>query len=174
MTALHDARVLGALVSLDSATRALVSFVGGIPDALTVAPLPGGWTPAGHVWHLAITHDVFSGALTGEGPITARPGTPDFTDAQWNFNAPPPSAAPDFLVPPRDTTAPSAVARLHESVERLRPLIQQLDAERAVETVQLPWGRVSVYQMSEWAGGHTLRHLSQVGRELHRSVLEGA
>ena len=60
-----------------------------------------------------------------------------------------------------------------ESAARLKPAIAALDEKRAALCVQLPWNVVSLYQMSEWAGGHTLRHLSQVNRELQLAAARG-
>ena len=37
----------------------------------------------------------------------------------------------------------------------------------ALHCVRLPWAAVSVYQMCEWAAGHTVRHIAQLNRELH-------
>ena len=169
MSGIHDLRVRAAAMSLDAATAAFLSFLSQLPASISDKPATGGWSPAGHAWHLALTNDVFSGALVGDGPITPVAGTSDFTDAQWSFAAPPRVAAPGLLLPPADATRADAAARLRTSATRLRPLIESLDASRGALTVQLPWNRVSVYQMTEWATGHTLRHLSQVGYELHRS-----
>jgi DinB superfamily len=169
MSGMHDLRVRAAAMSLDAATAAFLSFLSQLPESTSESPLPGGWSPARHAWHLALTNDVFSGALIGDGPITPVAGTSDFTDVQWNFTAPPRVAAPGILLPPKDATRAEAEARLRDSSTRLRPLIESLEASRGALTVQLPWNRVSVYQMTEWAAGHTLRHLSQVGYELHRS-----
>jgi len=169
MSEIHDLRVRAAAMSLDAATAAFLSFLNQLPESISDQQPAGGWSPAGHAWHLALTNDVFSGALIGDGPITPVAGTSDFTDAQWSFAAPPRVAAPGILLPPAGATRADAAARLRDSATRLRPLIEALDASRATLTVQLPWNRVSVYQMTEWATGHTLRHLSQVGHELHLS-----
>ena len=171
MSDTHDARVRSASLALEAATRAILGFVDAMPELRTAAPLIGGWTPAAHVWHVALTNDVFSGILTGDGPIQAGPGMSDFADAQWSFNAPPLVPSPDILLPPPDARRDAAATRLRESVARLRPLIETVDPAHATLTVQLPWARVSVYQVVEWSAGHTLRHLSQIGRELHLSVL---
>lgn len=167
---MHDARVRAAALSLEAATQAILGFVNTMPESRATDVLVGGWTPAGHVWHVALTNDVFTGILTGRGPLTAGPGVSDFPDAEWNFNAPARAAAPDILLPPADARRDSAERRLRESATRLRPPIESLDPVLATQTVQLPWARVSVYQVVEWAAGHTLRHLSQVGREMHLSV----
>ena len=169
MSEIHDLRVRAAAMSLDAATAAFLSFLSQLPEPISETPPTGGWSPSGHAWHLALTNDVFSGALIGDGPITPVAGTSDFIDAQWNFTAPPRVAAPGILIPPAGAKRADAAARLRESAKRLRPLIESMDASRGALTVQLPWNRVSVYQMTEWATGHTLRHLSQVGHELHLS-----
>jgi hypothetical protein len=167
---MHDARVRAASLSLEAATQAILGFVNAMPESKATDVLVGGWTPAGHIWHVALTNEVFIGILTGRGPITAGPGTSDFADAAWSFNAPPNCTAPDILLPPPDARRDAAARRLGESVTRFRPLIEALDPSLATQTVQLPWARVSVHQVVEWAAGHTLRHLSQVGREMHLSV----
>jgi hypothetical protein len=171
MSQMLDSRVHAASSSLEAASQALLGFLASLPMEITTEPLVGGWTPAGHVWHVALTNDVFAGVLRGDGPISPEAGRSDFTDAQWTFNSPPPVAAPGILIPPAEAVAAEAAKRLRESVVRLRALIEGLDRARGVDTVQLPWGRITVYQMTEWAAGHTLRHLAQVGRELHRSSL---
>jgi hypothetical protein len=168
MASEHDVRIRRALVLLESATEALLGFVGALPPRVATDRLVGGWSPAAHVWHVALTNDVFSGVLRCDGPIVATGGRSDFTDAQWNLNSPPPAEAPGILIPPTDASPAAAAERLHDSVVRLRPGIKALEPGLGVETVQLPWGRITVYQMAEWSSGHTLRHLSQIGRELHR------
>jgi len=174
MSAIHDARIHAASLALEAATRAMLGFLDAMPEQPATEPLVGGWTPAGHVYHVALTNDAFSGILRGDGPIRAEPGLSDFSDTEWSFNSPPLVPAPDFLLPPPGATRAAAAARLRESVTQLRPLIETLNPALATETVQLPWARISVYQVVDWAAGHTLRHLAQVGRERHLSVLRGA
>jgi hypothetical protein len=171
MSLTHDARLRGATLSLEAATHALAGFIELLPEQIAASRLIGGWTPAAHVWHVALTNDLMGAVMRGDAPIQAVPGVPDFTDEQWSFASPPVGPAPDVLVPPLDVTASAAVKRLQASAAPLRPVIESLETQRAVLTVQLPWGCVSVYQLAEWAGGHTLRHLSQIGRELHVSAL---
>jgi DinB family protein len=175
MSLIHDRRVRAAAMSLEAATGAFLRFLDTLPESVTAEPLVGGWTPSGHACHLALTNDVFAGVLKGgagcTGPIAAFEGTSDFSDAQWNFDAPPRVAAPAILVPPAGVTRQDAARLLRESAARLRPLIESMTPAQGALCVQLPWNKVSLYQMTEWAAGHTLRHLSQVGRELHQSTL---
>jgi hypothetical protein len=66
-----------------------------------------------------------------------------------------------------------STALLRESAVRLRPALATLDPTLALYCVRLPWAAVSVYQMCEWAAGHTVRHISQVNRELQIAVMNG-
>ena len=59
------------------------------------------------------------------------------------------------------------------SPPRLRPAIATLDPALALYCVRLPWAAVSVYQMCEWASGHTVRHIVQVNRELQIAAMNG-
>lgn len=173
----HRRRTSGAARAFDAATAAFLSFLDGLPDAVTQRALPGGWTPSGHAAHLALTNDVFFSAAQGgpgcTGPITPFEGESDYSDATWTMDAPPPVSAPPILIPPPDIGRREAVAQLRESLARLRPAIADLDPALARYCVRLPWATISVYQMCEWASGHTIRHLVQVNRELQIGVMRG-
>lgn len=170
----HAHRVVAAATALDSATAAFLSFLSELPENTSVQALPGGWTPAGHAAHLALTNDVFFSVLQGgagcTGPITPFQGTSDYSDSTWNMDAPPPAMAPPILIPPGGIGRADAAAHLRESARRLRPAIVGLDPELALHCVRLPWAAVSVYQMCEWAAGHTVRHIAQLNRELHHGA----
>ncbi len=163
----HAERMELAIARLDESTNSLLQLFAGVPRPTTMFPLPGGWSPAQHVCHVGLTNEVFAGVLKGTGPLPSFRGTSDFSEAAWNLDAPPIGvSAPPILVPPGDVTPEQASARLRASVETLRPAIRALDAARAQsECVRLPWAVVSLCQMSEWAAGHTLRHIAQVRRE---------
>lgn len=81
---------------------------------------------------------------------------------------------PPILIPPSAIGCGEAAALLRESGARLRPALAALDPQLAVHCVRLPWATVSVYQMCEWAAGHTLRHIAQVNREMHIAATRGA
>lgn len=167
MSSNHHTRVAAATTSLEAMTAAFLSFLDHLPEITATCPLPGGWTPAQHASHLALTNDVFSGVIQGGGPIAPSQGTPQFSDAQWHLDAPPTGvAAPSILIPPPGISRAEADAQLRASVARLKPAIAGLDPKLATLCVQLPWAVVSVYQMCEWGGGHAARHLTQVNREL--------
>ncbi len=166
-----EVRTRAASVALASSTAALLNYVDALPVETTEARLPGGWTPAGHVWHVAATHDIFVGTIDGTGPLPAFVGTSAFDDAEWNFNAPPLVAAPGLIVPPDGVRRDHARMKLVDSVRRLTVAIESLRAEQAELCVQLPWAPVTLMQMCEWGAGHTLRHLGQIGRELHAGTV---
>jgi hypothetical protein len=173
----HAQRVTAAATALDASTSAFLAFLHGLPEPTAVQPLPGGWTPAGHAAHLALTNDVFFSVVHGgagcTGPIAPYEGPSDYSDGTWNMDAPPPAMAPPILIPPAGIGRADAVAQLRESVARLRPAIAALDPKLAVYCVRLPWAAVSVYQMCEWGAGHTVRHIAQVNRELQLGVMRG-
>ena len=175
MSVNHAQRVTAAAAALDAATAAFLSFLNGLPESTTLQPLPGGWTPAGHAAHIALTNDVFRSVLTGgaggSGPITPYEGTSDYEESTWNMDAPPPATAPPILIPPVGIGRADAATHLRESAARLKPAIAAMDPALARYCVRLPWAAVSVYQMCEWASGHTIRHIVQVNRELQIGVM---
>ncbi len=61
----HESRTAAAIRSLDASTAAFIVYIEQLPEPTTVQPLPGGWTPAGHASHLALTNDVFFSVLHG-------------------------------------------------------------------------------------------------------------
>lgn len=167
MSVNHQTRAAAAATSLGATTAAFLSFLDHLPDVTAIHPLPGGWSPAEHAAHLALTNDEFSGVLMGGGPMSAFDGTSHFRDDQWTLGAPPTGvSAPPILIPPPGMGPAAAAAQLRASVARLKPAIAGLDPTVATLCVQLPWAVVSVYQMCEWGGGHTAHHLAQVNREL--------
>src|SRR5688500_10274213 len=104
MSVNHAQRVTAAAAALDAATAAFLSFLNGLPESTTLQALPGGWTPAGHAAHIALTNDVFRSVLTGgpggSGPIAPYEGVSDYAETTWSMDAPPPATAPPILMPP--------------------------------------------------------------------------
>lgn len=170
MVLTHDRRLDAAARLLRASTDAFVSFLSGLPDTDAVAALPGRWSPAAHGYHVALTNAVFAGVIGGTAPLKMFEGTPDFSDDAWNFDAPLRAAAPPFIVPPGDVTPAAAIARLEAEAAVLTGAMASLDPARTALCVQLPWAAISVLQMCEWSAGHTLRHLSQVGREMQQAA----
>ena len=174
----HTQRVTAAATALDAASAAFLSFLNSLPESTSVQPLPGGWSPAGHAAHLAMTNDIFHSVVKGgagcSGPIAPYEGTSDYSDGTWNMDAPPPAMAPPILIPPAGISRADAAAQLRESVARLGPAIANLDPKLALYCVRLPWAAVSLYQMCKWGSGHTIRHMVQMNRELQLGVMRGS
>src|SRR3954468_21549653 len=100
MSSNHQTRAAAAATSLDATTAAFLAFLDCLPELAAIQPLPGGWSPAEHAAHIALTNDVFSGVLRGGGPISPFEGTSQFSEAQWHLDAPPVGVvAPSILIP---------------------------------------------------------------------------
>jgi DinB superfamily len=173
MNSQHQKRMLAAVRSLESATAAFAAYLRQLPAETATTPLPGGWTPAGHAAHLALTNEVFVGIIKGTAPLPTFAGQSDYSTDRWNLEAPPTGViAPSILVPSADITCSDALANLQQSVDRLRPAILSMTPDAASSCVKLPWAVVSLDQMAEWGGGHTMRHLSQISRELQLAATQ--
>lgn len=170
----HARRVTAAAEAADIATSAYLAFFDSMPESECVRPLPGGWTPAQHTGHLALTADVFRGAILG-GPaccgVEPYVGASDFPDDAWSMDTPPPAVAPPIIVAPATITRREATDHLRTAIRQLSPVIRAMTPERGRMAVRLPWAVVSVYQMAEWASGHTIRHITQVNRERQQAIM---
>jgi len=175
----HELRITNARASLGASTAALIAFVEQLPDTTAVRALPGGWTPAGHVSHVALTNDIFR-AILSHGPGCSSPlppfeGTSAFGDDAWSTDAPQfKAASPSMLIPSPGTGRAEAAAQLRASAAALDQAIATVTPAAASLCVQLPWGVVSLYQLCEYAGAHTIRHLAQVNRELQAAAARSA
>jgi hypothetical protein len=173
----HAQRVTAAAEAAEIATAACLTFLERMSETECRRALPGGWTPAQHAGHLAMTADVFRGAILG-GPaccgVEPFVGASDFPDDGWSMDAPPPAVAPPIIVAPATITRSEAAAHLRKAIAELSPVIRQMSSDRGCMAVRLPWAVVSLYQMSEWASGHTIRHITQVNRERQQGVMQHA
>ncbi|MGH9411115.1 MAG: DinB family protein [Vicinamibacterales bacterium] len=170
----HAQRVTAAAEAAEIATATYLAFLDAMPERETMRPLAGGWTPAQHAGHLALTADVFRGAILG-GPaccgVEPFAGSSDFPDEAWSMDTPPPAVAPPIIVAPSTITRREASAHLRQAIAELSPAIRAMTLDRGRMAVQLPWAVVSVYQMAEWASGHTIRHITQVNRERQQGIM---
>ena len=163
-------RLAAAAQLLRASTDAFVGFLSALPEETAIAAPPDRWSPAAHGYHVAMTNQVFGGVLDGSGPLEAFTGTSEFPDDRWSFSAPPVIAAPSIIIPPAGVSKEAAVRFLIDRSDALIPAMHALEISRAEMCVRLPWGVISLVQMCEWAAGHTLRHLAQVGRELQQDA----
>lgn len=164
----HAQRIASAVDCLREHTDAMAAFLASLPaDAAKRRYMADGWSPAQHGYHVALTTDAFSGVLTRRGAVPAVRGTSEFAEETWSIDTPPIGVvAPAFLIPPNDATLDDVVARLRAAAKHLEAAMHETSADQFEGwAVDLPWGRVSLYQMCDWGGGHTRRHLAQVRRE---------
>ena len=173
MSSTYEPRIQSAALSLSAATAAFLGFLQTLPDETANTPLPGGWTPGGHAWHLALANEVFRDTFTGAGGLPTFDGVSDFTDETWSFNAPPLVGTPASMAPPAIVDSTAAGSKLTESTRELVRAIEAMTPERSALCVKL-WNTVTLLQLAEWSTGHTLRHLSQIGRELQLSAAGAA
>jgi hypothetical protein len=170
----HARRIVAAAEAAEIATATYLTFLDTMSEEECLRPLPGGWTPAQHAGHLALTADVFRGAVLG-GPaccgVEPFAGASDFPDDAWSMDTPPPATAPPIIVAPSTIARGEAAAHLRKAIAELSPVIRAMTPDRARMAVRLPWAVVSLYQMSEWTSGHTIRHITQVNRERQQSVM---
>jgi hypothetical protein len=73
--------------------------------------------------------------------------------------------APSRVQPQGVVTQHDALERLAATAEHLRVALRALDADRAGLTIEAPYvGRLSLYQVGEWAAVHIIRHNKQMKR----------
>jgi hypothetical protein len=100
----------------------------------------------------------------------AQPPAADFVERPWNEIGdamPDKLQAPSRVHPPEGVTRDQALASLDASGARLVAALGAVDAARARWTIDSPVvGRVSLYQVGEWATAHLIRHRRQIERLL--------
>jgi|SRR5581483_2274017 len=137
-------------------------------ESAQYCPRSGGWSATQIGLHVALTNEWFAGAFSRTGVTLPFRGESDFDDESWNLDAPPMGVtAPALLVPPVQVSRRDEIERIRTSAIGLSPLLAQLTPEDGAQMcVQVPWSTISLYQLAEWAGGHSLRHLGQMRRVL--------
>lgn len=167
----HDARI-GAIVS--AFEEAMARFRAQLSSADSAAaervPEGGGWTAAQVAVHVAMVNVSFASIIDGSRPA-AQPAPDGFVErsfAEIAAGIPEKIEAPSRAHPPADVSHDAAVESLTTSDARLVAALRGLDAERARLTIESPvvGGRVSLYQVGEWAVAHVIRHNKQVKRLL--------
>jgi hypothetical protein len=167
----HDARIGSIVFSFEEAmTRFRGRMSSADPAAAERVPAGGGWTPSQVAAHVAMVNTSFASILDGSRPA-AQPAPEGFVERSWAAIAggmPEKLEAPSRVHPPAEVSRDAAVELLAASETRLAAALRALDAERARLTIESPivGGRVSLYQVGEWAVAHVIRHNKQVKRLL--------
>lgn len=162
----HQNRIHAGVSAFLSASEGLTAAVERLNDAAAAhTPAGGGWNAAQIGYHVAITNDFLAGILTGAIP-KAVPAPAGFQE-NLNVFAQVPSKVTTYpaLEPPAGVARAQAIAKLRESTARAVKAIETLSADRASgQVVEFPFGAISLYQLSEFLGGHVVRHQAQLQR----------
>lgn len=125
----------------------------------------GGWSAAQIAWHVAAVNEAFAGLIDGSSP-TAQPAPPDFVERTWTEigeSLAKKLQAPARVQPQGAVVHGDAVAKLDASRERLVTTVRGLQPDRGVLMIDSPLvGRVTLYQIGEWATRHVIRHNKQM------------
>ncbi|MEX2272021.1 MAG: DinB family protein [Vicinamibacterales bacterium] len=132
-------------------------------------PADGGWSLAQVAWHVAAVNRSFTSILDGSFAI-AKPADTDFMERTWEeigAGIPEKAQAPSRVQAPAGVKRDDVLTQLATSRERLIAAMRALDADRALLTIDAPLvGRISLYQVGEWAEVHVIRHNKQMKRLL--------
>jgi hypothetical protein len=162
----HQNRIHANVSAFVSASEGMIAALERLDDAAaTHTPADGEWNAAQIGYHVATTNDFLAGILTGAIPRTA-PAPAGFQENPNVFSQVP-SKVTTFsaLEPPANVTRAQAIAKLRESTSQAVKAIEGLNAERASgQVVEFPFGAISLYQLSEFIGGHVVRHHAQLQR----------
>ena len=171
MSSIHVVRITAAVEKFTHANEQLVTMLERLADA-TRTPKSGGWTPAQIGWHVADTNTYAAALLRGTVPgarlsLAFIEDPAVFTKIPLRVEIPIPE-----LYPPIDVTGGAAVQRLRASATDIVRAMRGLNADRArTYTVQLPFGVITLYQLTEFVGAHVVRHQAQLIRASEESVV---
>lgn len=144
-------------------------LAGSDPAGAARAPEGGGWSAAQVAAHVAAVHGSFASIIDGTFAIAQPPGE-GFVERPWQAIGdamPEKLQAPSRVHPPAAVSRDEALAALDAANARLVAALRGLDADRARFTMESPVvGRVSLYQVGEWATAHLIRHNKQIKRLL--------
>lgn len=133
-------------------------------------PDGGGWSAAQVAAHVALVNASFAAVVDGSRPV-AQPAPDGFEERPFASIAegiPAKLEAPSRAHPPAAVALADAVRDLDASGARLASALRGLDEARARLTIESPvvGGRISLYQVGEWATAHVIRHNQQAKRLL--------
>lgn len=162
----HAERINIIVASFEEAMSRFQSRLSGASAADAERPrADGGWSAAQIAWHVALVNESFAGLIDGSRPV-AQPPADDFVERTWieigrNLDAQ--LQAPSRVQPQGPVTRADAVAKVEASREKLVIALRGLQPDRGVMTLDAPVvGRVSLYQVGEWAVHHVIRHNKQM------------
>jgi hypothetical protein len=168
----HYARLRHLRESFAEANERLVARLRRVEDHAAELPAAnGGWSAAQIGWHVARVTTRFAGLMSGDLPGADRLPD-DFTERDWTAVAaeiPARLQAPGAFAPPPGVKRMEAIAALEASAVRMAHALDAVTPERGQRfgiSSPIVGGRISVYQIAEWATAHVIRHNRQAKRTL--------
>jgi hypothetical protein len=162
----HQERISAQQAGFTAAVSDLERAVEQLDEAVaTRTPDEGGWSAAQIAWHVGETNELLAAVLSGDAPM-ATPAPEGFTENPAVFSGVP-AKVQTFpqLMPPDGVTRADGLAKLRGSVPPYLGVLQGLAPERAAGfCVDFPFGKLSLYQIADFAAAHVTRHLQQVQR----------
>lgn len=125
----------------------------------------GGWSAAQVAWHVAAVNESFASLIDGRRPV-AQPPPDGFVERTWEEIGQSLASklqAPARVQPAGAVTRDEAAAKLSASGEALVAALRALEPDRGALVIDAPIvGRVTLYQVGEWAVLHVIRHNKQM------------
>lgn len=162
----HADRINTIVAGFEEAMSRLQARLTGAAAADAEGPrADGGWSAAQIAWHVAAVNESFASLIDGRRPV-AQPAPEGFVERTWEEIAASLAdrlQAPSRVQPAGPVTRDEAAAKLSASREALLTAVRGLAPERGVLMLDAPVvGRVTLYQVGEWAIAHVIRHNRQM------------
>jgi hypothetical protein len=162
----HTDRISAIVSSFEEAMARFQSRLAGASSQDAERPrADGGWSAAQVAWHVAAVNEAFAGLIDGSRPM-AQPAPADFVERTWaeiGASLEKKLQAPARMQPETSVTQADAIAKLEASRGTLLAAVRGLQPDRGVMMIDSPLvGRVTLYQIGEWATLHVIRHNKQM------------
>lgn len=161
----HPERVRSIINAFtDSQDQLLAELDARSDQHITRAPAAGGWSATQIGWHVGQTNEWIAAVLSGALPA-AQPAPDGFREQAWgSMKIPEKIQTFPQLEPPAAVSRAEANAKIRNAMDQLVAALHSLSEEKARHVVNLPFGTLSLYQIGEFAAGHTERHIGQLKR----------
>ena len=161
----HDERLRAIRAAFAQANAVLASKVEQLDDhKATLAPREA-WSAAQIGWHVALTTELLSGALSGANEAMLVPRPDGFQEVLATLELPAKIKTFPPLEPPAGATRAEAIGRLRSSENTFADALGRVTQDRCgAQCVQLPFGLFSLYEVGEFTAAHVVRHTGQLER----------
>lgn len=162
----HESRINAIAANLEEAMARFEARLSSLTAEQAERPrADGGWSAAQIAWHVAAVNAAFMSLIDGSRPA-AQPASAGFIERTWEEIGRALDEkldAPARVTPTGPVSHGDALSKVKASGAALAAAIRALDPARGPMTVDSPVvGRVSLYQVGEWAVIHVIRHNKQM------------